>query len=169
MVRSKQRIIYLIRTWGSNRYCALCDLETETARHLFHFCVKVQPLWALINNHLSFNFHNGFTYGNWLWSIGIKGSIHLKSIIAITTWLIWKTRCNYIFRVDTFYCNLIVNQVIAHIKQYSYSSNSYIGKNFFVTNFTDQDGPFLFTAASWNEELGKEVKGSIYPILKLVF
>lgn len=143
MVRSKQRIIYLIRTWGSNRYCALCDSKTETAGHLFHCCVKVQPVWALISNHLSFNSHNGFTYSNRLWSIGIKGSIHLKSIIAITTWLIWKTHCNYIFRVDIFYCNLIVKQVIAHIKQYSYSSNSYIGKNFFVTNFTNQDGPFL--------------------------
>lgn len=71
----------------------------------------------------------------------------------------WKARCKCIFRDGIFYCNIIAKQIIAHIREYSCSINSSIGKTLFLSNFTEYDGPFLFSSALWNEDLGKSGAG----------
>lgn len=75
-------------------------------------------------------------------------------------WFIWKAQCNFLLRNDKFNPNHIGKQTIAHIRVFSFTSNSFTIKNLFLTNFSDYDQPFLFSAATWNEELGN--KGEVF-------
>lgn len=109
---------------GTNRLCGLCNSEIETVEHLLHWCDKDLPVWSLISNmyNLNFNFHDGIMSSNWLWPTENKGSLFSKSIIAVTTWLIWKSHCNCIFKDDIFDFNIIVEHVVAHIKDFFHYS-----------------------------------------------
>lgn len=90
---------YLYRlNLGPRTLCGFWNLAYETNEYLFHHCPKSQTICGLISNDIGkpIYFLDGFISGNWLSPSQVDFEFFTQSIIAITTWLIWKARCNLI-------------------------------------------------------------------------
>ncbi|XP_039141285.1 uncharacterized protein LOC120278609 [Dioscorea cayenensis subsp. rotundata] len=92
---------------GRNNPCPLCGLEPETAVHLFWSCPKILLCWhdlfAKIN--LPSHFIDSLSTGAWLLTISDPWS---KALIATILWLIWKQRCNLVFRNEPLNTSVIL-------------------------------------------------------------
>ncbi|XP_039131805.1 uncharacterized protein LOC120268480 [Dioscorea cayenensis subsp. rotundata] len=95
---------YLYRlNLGAQTFCKFCNLDFENTEHLFNSCPKTQIVWQQVSNAIGKQivFHEGFSTGNWLSPDHPEYDLNVQSIIGVTSWLIWKTRCNLIFRQES--------------------------------------------------------------------
>lgn len=83
------------------------------------------------------------------WITDFRYSQHTLAIIAAGAWFIWLGRCNAIFKNITFNQSTIVNQAIAHTREFNCFSDP-LGKKLLLYNFNYGDGNFLFFHAIGN-------------------
>lgn len=77
-----------------------------------------------------------------------------QSVIAVASWLLWKARCNLIFRNDNPDFHSIPIQPINHVREYYQPSSCHFGKQLILNNFSITDNPFLFVSSVGNCETG---------------
>ncbi|XP_039129019.1 uncharacterized protein LOC120265197 [Dioscorea cayenensis subsp. rotundata] len=141
---------------GPQTLCRFCNLDFETAEHLFNSCPKAQATWLLISNFIGKQilFHDGFSNGNWLCPSNPDLNIFDQSVIVATAWLLWKARCNLIFQSEVPDFISIAIRAINHVREYSYSYPSHSGNQMILNNFTYIDSPFLFISSKGSCETG---------------
>lgn len=84
---------------GPPELCVLCGLGTKIADHLFLQCPKAQIIRHLVEeiSGLKISIPNHISNGNWL-NFQDKGNTKkYASLIAASSWLIWKARCEFIY------------------------------------------------------------------------
>ncbi|XP_039138794.1 uncharacterized protein LOC120276131 [Dioscorea cayenensis subsp. rotundata] len=148
---------YLYRlNLGPQTLCKLCNLDVENSDHLFNTCPKAQLVWNLVSNFIGKHicFPEGFSSGNWILPANSGYTKFDQSVIAVVSWFIWKSRCNLIFRNETPDLNSIPIRAISHVREYSLSSSTQLGKQLIFTNFTLTDNPFLFVSSVGSSEKG---------------
>ncbi|XP_039136660.1 uncharacterized protein LOC120273975 [Dioscorea cayenensis subsp. rotundata] len=146
---------YLYRlNLGAQTFCKFCNLDFENAEHLFNSCPKTQIVWQQVSNAIGKQivFHEGFSTGNWLSPDHPEYDLNVQSIIGVTSWLIWKTRCNLIFRQESPDFQSIPIRAINHVREFSQSSNFNSSKQLILSNFSINDGPYLFVASTSHRE-----------------
>lgn len=87
---------------GPYARCKFCDLESETASHLLWNCNKIKPCWYKLFHNLGLNYPNNdfLSSENWI-TCNFNSPMNnylIKALVATTTWIIWKSRCNLIFK-----------------------------------------------------------------------
>ena len=110
------------RGWSLVNRCIMCKAQSESVMHLFNECMQAQILYRLIELKMKVKVPRGISYGseNTVQSLKeFKFSKKERSILLITQFVIWRERCNRIFREEN--CNMLqlVEQVEA---QWRYSS-----------------------------------------------
>lgn len=71
-------------------------------------------------------------------------NIYIISIITATTWFIWKSRCDAIFRNLSPNFSAIICRALAHVQDHSIGGKDLLGQRLFLNNFSSTDGQFLF-------------------------
>lgn len=129
---------------GPDNPCTFCSLSQETINHLFCHCYKITQIWSQLSNNISkhISFPNGLTAGNWVTDCGY--SIYIISVITATTWFIWKSRCDAIFRNLSPNFSAIICRALAHVQDHSIGGKDLLGQRLFLNNFSSTDGQFLF-------------------------
>lgn len=79
-------------------------------------------------------------------------SKHYKSIIAATAWLIWKSRCDVIFRNASINIPVIACRALSHVQDFCASNRCLLGQKLILNNFTCADELFLFSHSSSNPD-----------------
>lgn len=129
---------------GPRRMCIFSNLTYEPSEHLFSQCCKVQGLWnhisTLISKHISFP--DGFISGGWLSHSRLPS--RCKALNALTTWYVWKARCDAIFRDVKPNFVHIAHKAISQANVMNYVGNS-VCRKILINNFCNLDGPFLFS------------------------
>ncbi|XP_039113706.1 uncharacterized protein LOC120249264 [Dioscorea cayenensis subsp. rotundata] len=140
---------------GPLELCIFCGLVPETIEHLLHQCPKAQAIWVNVGNLVKKNiaFPEGFAAGQWLVSANGGFSKFVKAVVVATGWLLWKARCNSIFKLEPPQFGLIARRAFALAQEYSYANGRNVGKNLILNNFISLDGPFLFTASFCSRDL----------------
>lgn len=82
--------------------CPFCSFMDETQDHVIWNCSKLACYWQSLFGKLGLSTSavNSLQSGNWL-TIRFDsrdGDHWVKAMIAIVAWLIWKERCNLIFK-----------------------------------------------------------------------
>lgn len=91
----------------STDMCVFCGLNIENCEHLFNTCMKTRYVWLEM----------GDTIGK---SICFPIDFALvKSIIAVDTWLLWKSMCNLIFQKPQPDFSWMVTRDFDHVEEYS--------------------------------------------------
>ncbi|XP_039143960.1 uncharacterized protein LOC120281070 [Dioscorea cayenensis subsp. rotundata] len=140
---------------GPPSLCPFCGLAPETASHIIWNCCKIYPIWEFLC--ATFNLDpiiiSGFCSSNWLTSriSSMFSNDFFKALIATIAWIIWKDRCNLIFKnwqpkFHTIYsrawrlCQDFFKSVGKDFREFSYPSLS----------FSSWRSINLFTDASWS-------------------
>lgn len=139
---------------GAQTFCQFCNLDFENTEHLFNNCPKTQLVWHQVSNVIGKQivFNEGFSTGNWLSPNNPDYDLRAQSIIVVTSWLIWKARCNLIFRQEAPDFHSIPIKAINHVREYTQSSSFNFGKQLILSNFSITDSPFLFVTSMGNRE-----------------
>ncbi|XP_045831366.1 uncharacterized protein LOC123922712 [Trifolium pratense] len=97
--------------------CAFCFREEEDINHLFFNCSISIQVWKKVYEWLDMNFitfeevwKHFTTFGDLVKSKSLAKARHV--IWLATTWSIWRTRNNIMFRGDVFNLALLVDQII---------------------------------------------------------
>ncbi|CAJ2628008.1 unnamed protein product [Trifolium pratense] len=97
--------------------CAFCFREEEDIDHLFFNCSISIQVWKKVYEWLDMNFitfeevwKHFTTFGDLVKSKSLAKARHV--IWLATTWSIWRTRNNIMFRGDVFNLALLVDQII---------------------------------------------------------
>lgn len=140
---------------GPQAFCTFCNLNVETAEHLFLNCHLSQEIWKLTCSAVRkpINLFDGVSSGLWLNQELTGNDNYTQYVIASTVWFIWKARCNKIFNNEQLDCHNISSRATRHVREYFFSSSLQLGKNFILNNFSIAGGPIMFTTAVYNEEL----------------
>ncbi|XP_039123366.1 uncharacterized protein LOC120259982 [Dioscorea cayenensis subsp. rotundata] len=87
---------------GPPTQCHFCGLVSESASHIIWNCYKIVPCWNSLcaSFNLDFIILTGFSTSNWLTSRFTSkiSDAFFKALIASIAWIIWKDRCNLIFK-----------------------------------------------------------------------
>lgn len=82
--------------------CYFCELDTETANHVIWTCSKVNSCWSMILDFLGLSHLNQSFLNSGLWltsTVNLPHKIQFdKALIGTSAWLIWKERCNLVFK-----------------------------------------------------------------------
>lgn len=123
---------------GPQTLCQFCNLNFESSEHLFNNCPKTQLVWRQVSNVIGMQivFYEGFSSGSWLSQNNPIYDLRTKSIIVVTSWLIWKARCNLVFRQDAPDFQSIPIKAINHAREYMHNLlPSTLESNSFLTIF----------------------------------
>jgi hypothetical protein len=106
-----------IITSNFERCCVFCSIEEEDIQHVFFKCHMINQVWDYIFKWMGVNFLVFTSVLDHLLSFGgiIKGknTKRLRYIIWLaTTWCIWRTRNNILFRGDYVNVTFLVNQIL---------------------------------------------------------
>ncbi|XP_039130894.1 uncharacterized protein LOC120267295 [Dioscorea cayenensis subsp. rotundata] len=133
---------------GPDNPCALCGLFPEMIDHLFCHCNIAKQVWNYlsmkINTHIHFPI--GFSVGLWLTERHFTN--HCKSVIAASAWLIWKSRCDVIFRDAHLNIPVIVCRALSHVQEHIAGRRCLAGQKLIMHNFSCADELFLFSHSS---------------------
>ncbi|XP_039118393.1 uncharacterized protein LOC120254337 [Dioscorea cayenensis subsp. rotundata] len=142
--------IFYNLNFGPQTHCVLCNLVPETTHHIFWDSCKTLSCWSNILNSLglSLSSMNILSTGAWLVSHFNHWSDHqfVKAVIAFSLWLIWKARCNAIFKKISPNFNLIPTQARCLAKEYSKKPNKFLRD---VYSCTLNPSVSIFSDASW--------------------
>ncbi|CAN6557042.1 unnamed protein product [Malus baccata var. baccata] len=89
--------------------CPICLSHDETIEHLFLTCPWVEPVWfgGALNYKIDrAAIHSWVEWLSAVWSSSFVPSNHadwMRSYIAYTCWVIWKTRCDFVFNKVPIY------------------------------------------------------------------
>jgi len=122
---------------GPQAFYTFCNLNIETAEHIFQTCIKTQGIWNLISSVIRkpINLSHGISSGIWLCQDLTGNDLFTQSVIASTIWFIWKTRCNKIFKNDHLDYQRVSSQAIGHVREYFNLSPFHIGNFFYIKQF----------------------------------
>ncbi|XP_039115912.1 uncharacterized protein LOC120251463 [Dioscorea cayenensis subsp. rotundata] len=138
---------------GPFTLCHFCGLAPESASHTIWNCPKIMPCWISLcaSFNLDPNVLAKFDTGIWLTNrfVSKNSDAFFKALIANLAWIIWKDRCNLIFKGwqpkyhSIFgrawsYCTNFFNSIAKNIMEYSIPSCP-------LKNIS------LFTDASWSD------------------
>lgn len=114
-------------------------------------CAFAKSVWHSVSSQVGncINFSDGFGTNNWL--INNNYSLYISSIIAATSWFLWKARCEKIFKNINMHSHSIVCRALAYVKEYYMVPVKQFGKCLLLNNFFSADDPFLFISTTWNE------------------
>jgi hypothetical protein len=106
-----------IITSNFERCCVFCSIEEEDIRHVFFKCHMIHQVWEYIFKWMRVSFIDFSSVTDHFLSFGSiirgKNSKKLRHIIWLaTTWCIWRTRNNILFRGDHINFNSLVNQIV---------------------------------------------------------
>ncbi|XP_039145745.1 uncharacterized protein LOC120282984 [Dioscorea cayenensis subsp. rotundata] len=141
---------YLYRlNLGPQTLCRFCNIDFECTEHLFNHCSKAQYIWRLVSAAIGkqVSFLDGFSSGHWLSPTNSVYDLRDQSVIAVTSWLIWKSRCNLIFRNESPDFNAIHVNALSHVREFSLSPTYLSGSRLILNNFSLIDSPFLFVSS----------------------
>lgn len=126
----------------------------KITEHLFNTCLKAQSIWSSISNAIGKQilFHDAFTSGNQLYLTNTDLDMFDQQVIVSAIWLLWKARCNLIFRNEAPDFHIISIKAINHVREYLLSPSTQIGKQLILNHFTIFDSPFLFVSTVGNCE-----------------
>lgn len=93
-------------------------------------------------------FTNGFASGTWL--IADIYSNYIKSAIAATAWLLWKSRCDHIFRSICINLPTVVCRALAHVQEFTDCRRSLLGRRLLLNNLSSSDDFVLFSCVIYN-------------------
>ena len=137
---------------GPHTLCTLCGLEEETAKHLLWGCSKTAPCWYNLFTFLGLDTANTHHLGTGQWLLhndkSWAGTSRVKALIASVSWLIWKERCNKIFKNSDPKMENIVPRAWALCEDFfKASGHSYreVSKPLSHLNSI-----YIYTDASWN-------------------
>ncbi|XP_039119408.1 uncharacterized protein LOC120255712 [Dioscorea cayenensis subsp. rotundata] len=106
---------------GPHNLCNFCNLMPETATHVIWECPKVALYWSRVLSYLGCPTMPISVLSSEHWITSYLNKSHNsqfgKALIVTTAWLIWKERCNLIFKKWTPNFNSLVD------KAWSYCSN----------------------------------------------
>jgi hypothetical protein len=106
-----------IITSNFERCCVFCSIEEEDIRHVFFKCHMIHQVWEYIFKWMRVSFIDFSSVTDHFLSFGSiirgKNSKKLRHILWLaTTWCIWRTRNNILFRGDHINFNSLVNQIV---------------------------------------------------------
>ncbi|XP_039118928.1 uncharacterized protein LOC120255096 [Dioscorea cayenensis subsp. rotundata] len=130
---------------GPDIPCRLCGLSSETIDHLFCYCPKAKQVWAYLSLKLNTFIHFPLGFGSGLWVTEGGFSTHIISVISATAWMIWKSRCDVIFRNTHFNVPTVVCRAIAHVQEFTVCRESLFGQMLILNNIPKSDNFILFT------------------------
>jgi hypothetical protein len=106
-----------IITTNLERCCVFCSNEVEDIHHVFFNCNLIVQVWDSIFNWLGSNLivnasvsDHFLTFGGILKGKKTKGLRHI--IWVATTWCIWRSRNNILFRGDSVNISSLFNQIL---------------------------------------------------------
>ncbi|XP_039128912.1 uncharacterized protein LOC120265056 [Dioscorea cayenensis subsp. rotundata] len=133
---------------GPFMLCPFCGLEEESTAHLLWLCTKIFTCWAnlLLRLGLSPLSHANFDSGAWLTTnYGSRFfNFRVKALIATLTWLIWKQRCNLIFRKIPTNLSSLVPQAWSLCTDISLRSSREV-----FTSLDSSHSVSIYSDASW--------------------
>lgn len=121
---------------GPPNSCVFCGLVLESADHLFSKCHISIRIWKLVEclANIKINLVDLINNGQWLDFHSNGNSKFLVSIIVVTCWKIWKSRCNYIFNQENLDIFKTANLAILHVKEFSISLANHKMQIYFMQN-----------------------------------
>lgn len=75
----------------------------------------------------------------------------MKSLIVVTTYFLWKARCDAIFRNISRNFEIIAHRVLSYTQNIKCAKIKLSGSKLILNNFTNDDGFFLFSSSNWND------------------
>lgn len=130
---------------GPNSNCPFCGLVPEDGEHLIWKCRMISHCWFTVLDLLGWN-HSVFSIlstGSWLLEPAPSkiDKLRPQAFIATVAWIIWKSRCNLIFKNSQVNFNLVVSRAWSIFQDFNRTSlrDSLIPQcyNNFITIFTD--------------------------------
>lgn len=87
---------------GPSILCPFCNLDNETDNHVLWKCIKTKELWSLVASitRIILNHEESFPDGACLiknWKIWMGNKV-FKALLAACASVIWKARCNLVFK-----------------------------------------------------------------------
>lgn len=92
---------------------------------------------------------NGFASRSWL--TDGNHSLHIASVIDATVWLLWKSRCDVIFRNASVNFSVIICKALTHEQEYTNCNKGLLDQKLILNNFSYSDELLLFSHASINQ------------------
>lgn len=135
--------LYRLRL-GLDSPCILCGLHSESNEHLYNLCLKTQYIWRNLGLKLNtaLNFTDGFYSSSWL--LYSSNTKYILAIIFAGAWLIWKARCDAIFKNSQPNYNSIISKSIDHANEFALQSSNFSGKKLVLNNFSNVAGNIMF-------------------------
>lgn len=138
---------------GPFTLCHFCGLAPESASHTIWNCPKIMPCWISLcaSFNLDPNILAEFDSGIWLTNsfVSKNSDAFFKALIANIAWIIWKDRCNLIFKGWQPKYHSIFGRAWSYCTNYFNS----IAKN--IREYSNPSCPLksisLFTDASWSD------------------
>lgn len=138
---------------GPERECVFCELEPETDEHVLWNCCKSKRSWTVVERFAGMDLDRigSLTSGEWItksWKVKC-GDACFKAVMASCAWMIWKARCDWIFKriAPDFLQNgyRAVDMVVSLEKKLTLRA----GK---LCHFPFNSSLSLFTDAAWIEQ-----------------
>lgn len=129
--------------------CGFCRLDFEITEHLFNSCPKAQFVWRSISIAIGKQicFYDSFSEGSWISLANHDLELFTQSVIAVAVWLLWKARCNLVFKNEAPDFHSIPFRAVHHVREYSFSPSLLSGKKLIINNFSIFNNPFFFVSA----------------------
>lgn len=108
--------------------CVLCGLAPETEDHIFRQCPKCLLVRNLLDEQTGLNLSipDHITNGSWIIpQVGNHHPSHTASLIAASSWFLWKTRRGLIFNNKQPDFSRIIHNISNHIKEFTDELFSY--------------------------------------------
>ncbi|XP_039116586.1 uncharacterized protein LOC120252479 [Dioscorea cayenensis subsp. rotundata] len=93
-----------------------------------------------------------FYRGLWLDHSLLGNDSFTQSVIVATVWLIWKARCNKIFKEEELDCKRVSINAIRHVREYQLALSPLLKSSFVLNNFTIAESPILLIASVYNAD-----------------
>ncbi|XP_076892117.1 uncharacterized protein LOC143543750 [Bidens hawaiensis] len=105
--------------------CVFCGDSAETTQHMFVQCKVTKVIWSFILDWVKLPRRPNFISVEEI--LDFPSKIAVQSILAVTCWIIWLSRNDFIFKNVPFVCSKMVNDIKATsflwVKQRSKSTN----------------------------------------------
>lgn len=140
--------------------CVLCGLVTKTT-DLFRQCSKGQTMRIFVEEMsiLKITISKHIYNGNWLNFQDMGNSRKFASLIAPSTWYIWKARCDLISNKKPPDFIQMAKNVIEHTKEFMVHTKNYKMLKYFQMNRLKPGALGFFAVAAWNEQTSKGGEG----------
>lgn len=138
---------------GPDRECVFCGLERDTDEHFVWGCHKTRDCWNVVGCFAGLDLREiaSFTDGEWLtmnWNTRY-GNKCFKAVLASYAWLLWKARCNVVFKSSIPNFRQIGHQANDLVRSLDHDLRLSAGK---LSFFPFNSALYLFTDAAWVEQ-----------------